>query len=208
VDEIAVRKGHNYLTIVLDLESGRVVWIREERSEETLAGFFAALMPEQRAAIEAVATDMAAGYGRAVQEACAHAKLVYDLFHVVAKYSRVVVDVVRSQEAKQYVGPDRHFIKGSRSEGVNKCLPAAQSRRPLAGRAPPVESSARGERSTEHGLRAQGTAEGDLELPSQRLGAPRTHALVQFGYGEWDRAAGPFRPRPAAPCSRHSVTGR
>ena len=114
VDEIAVRKGHNYLTIVLDLEGGRVVWIGEGRSEETLAAFFAELTPEQRAAIEAVATDMAAGYGRAVQEACPQAKLVYDLFHVVAKYSREVVDVVRSQEAQQHAGPDRRFIKGSR----------------------------------------------------------------------------------------------
>lgn len=114
VDEIAVRKGHSYLTIVLDLESGRVVWIGEGRSEATLAAFFAELTPEQRAAIEAVATDMAAGYGRAVQQACPQAQLVYDLFHVVAKYSREVVDVVRSEEASQYVGADRRFIKRSR----------------------------------------------------------------------------------------------
>lgn len=114
VDEIAVRKGQNYLTNVLDLESGRVVWMGEGRSEETLTAFFAELTPEQRATIEAVATDMAAGYGKAVAEACPQAKLVYDLFHVVAKYSREVVDVVRRQEARQYVGPDRRFIKGSR----------------------------------------------------------------------------------------------
>lgn len=114
VDEIAVRRGHHYLTLVLDLETGRVVWMGEGRSEETLAGFFAALTPEQRAGIEAVATDMAAGYGRAAAKACPQADLVYDLFHVVAKYSREVVDVVRSAEAKQYVGSDRRFIKGSR----------------------------------------------------------------------------------------------
>jgi len=113
VDEIAVRKGRNYLTIVLDLESGRILWMGEGRSEETLAGFFAGLTPEQRAAIEAIATDMAAGYGRAIQEACPQAMLVYDLFHVVANYGREVVDVVRSQEAKQYVGPVRRFIKRS-----------------------------------------------------------------------------------------------
>jgi transposase len=114
VDEIAVRKGHHYLTLVLDLETGRVVWIGEGRSEETLASFFAELAPEQRAAIEAVATDMAPGYGRAIAQWCPQAELVYDLFHVAAKYSREVVDIVRREEAKQYAGPDRKFIKGSR----------------------------------------------------------------------------------------------
>jgi transposase len=114
VDEIAVRKGHQYLTIVLDLESGRVVWIGEGRSEETLAGFFAELTVEQRAAIEAVATDMAPGYRAAVEAACPQAALVYDLFHVVAKYSREVVDRVRSREARKQTGPQRQYIKGSR----------------------------------------------------------------------------------------------
>jgi transposase len=114
VDEIAVRKGHRYLTIVLDLESGRVVWIGEGRSEETLAAFFAELTDAQRGAIEAVATDMAPGYRVAVKAACPQAALVYDLFHVVAKYSREVVDRVRSHEAKKHTGPDREWIKGSR----------------------------------------------------------------------------------------------
>lgn len=114
VDEVAVRKGHRYLTIVLDLETGRVVWIGEGRSEETLAGFFAELTQEQRAGIEAVATDMAVGYRQAVEAACPRAALVYDLFHVVAKYSREVVDVVRSMEVKKHAGPGRQWIKGTR----------------------------------------------------------------------------------------------
>jgi len=114
VDEVAVRKGHRYLTIVLDLESGRVVWIGEGRSEETLSSFFAELSEAQRATIEAVATDMAAGYRNAVQAACPHAALVYDLFHVVAKYSREVVDVVRTAEAKKRTGSAGNYIKGSR----------------------------------------------------------------------------------------------
>lgn len=114
VDEVAVHKGHTYLTVVLDLETGRIVWVGKGRSEATLASFFAELTPEQRESIKAVASDMAAGFRNAVEKACPQAAQVYDLFHVVAKYSREVVDVVRLEEAKKQDEAGRKLIKGSR----------------------------------------------------------------------------------------------
>ena len=114
VDEVAVHKGHTYLTTVLDLETGRIVWVGKGRSESTLAGFFEELTPQQRESIEAVASDMAAGFRNAVEKACPRAALVYDFFHVVAKYSREVVDVVRLAEAKKQDEAGRKLIKGSR----------------------------------------------------------------------------------------------
>lgn len=114
VDEVAVHKGHTYLTIVLDLETGRIVWVGKGRTEATLASFFAELTPEQRNAIEAVASDMASGFRTAIEKSCPQAAQVYDLFHVVAKYSREVVDVVRLEEAKKQDEAGRKLIKGSR----------------------------------------------------------------------------------------------
>jgi transposase len=114
VDEVAVHKGHTYLTTVLDLETGRIVWVGKGRTEATLASFFAELTPEQLESIEAVASDMASGFRNAVEKACPHAAQVYDLFHVVAKYSREVVDVVRLEEAKKQDEAGRKLIKGSR----------------------------------------------------------------------------------------------
>jgi transposase len=114
VDEVAIHKGHTYLTTVLDLETGRIVWAGKGRTEATLASFFAELTPEQRKSIEAVASDMASGFRNAVEKACPHAAQVYDLFHVVAKYSREVVDVVRLEEAKKQDEAGRKLIKGSR----------------------------------------------------------------------------------------------
>jgi transposase len=114
VDEVAVHKGHTYLTIVLDLETGRVVWVGKGRTEATLAGFFEELTPQQRASIEAVASDMASGFRSAVEKACPQAAQVYDFFHVVAKYSREVVDIVRNQEANKQDEEGRKLIKGSR----------------------------------------------------------------------------------------------
>ena len=114
VDEVAVHKGHTYLTTVLDLETGRIVWVGKGRSEATLAGFFAELTPQQRQSIEAVASDMASGFRSAVEKACPSAAQAYDLFHVVAKYGREVVDVVRLEEAKKQDEAGRKLIKGSR----------------------------------------------------------------------------------------------
>jgi len=114
VDETAVRKGHSYLTLVLDLETGRIVWVGEGRSEETLGNFFAALTQEQRQGIEAVAADMSHSFTKAVATWLPHAALVYDFFHVVAKYGREVVDGIRKQEAARHAGSGLTYIKGTR----------------------------------------------------------------------------------------------
>ena len=131
VDEFAVHKGHTYLTTVLDQETGRIVWVGKGRTEATLAGFFDELTQEQRQSIEAVASDMAAGFRNAVEKACPHAALVYDLFHVVAKYSREVVDVVRLEEAKKQDEAGRKLIKGSRYLLLKNApnLPGSQRKR-------------------------------------------------------------------------------
>ena len=58
VDEVASHKGHNYFTVVLDLDQTRVVWVGKGRIEETLDRFFKELGPQRSKRIEAVACDM------------------------------------------------------------------------------------------------------------------------------------------------------
>src|SRR3990172_3941906 len=55
VDELAIKKGHRYLTVVVDFETVRVVWAGRDRKEETLNQFYEQLGPERCAAVEAVA---------------------------------------------------------------------------------------------------------------------------------------------------------
>lgn len=114
IDEIAVRKGHEYVTIVLDLVAGRIVWVGDGRSEATLSDFFSELSIEQRESIEAIAVDMSPPFRKGVAIWCPNAAVVYDFFHVVAKYGREVIDAIRVQQVKQFTGVDRTFIKGSR----------------------------------------------------------------------------------------------
>jgi transposase len=115
VDEIAVHKGHRYMTSVLNVETGAIVWMGHGREKATLLRFFAELTPQQRNGIQAIATDMASAYREAIDEAVPHVAQVYDLFHVVAKYSREVIDRVRIDESKR-MGSEagRRLIKGSR----------------------------------------------------------------------------------------------
>jgi transposase len=68
VDEISIRKGHQYLTVVLDYVSGHVVYVGKDRKAETLERFFDQLSPEQRAGIKAVVMDMWDPFIRAVKK--------------------------------------------------------------------------------------------------------------------------------------------
>jgi len=78
--------------------------------------FFELLGPERCRQIRAVAMDMNAAFDLEVKRHCPNAEVVYDLFHVVAKYGREVVDRVRVDEANRvkHDKPARKVIKGSR----------------------------------------------------------------------------------------------
>lgn len=75
VDEIAIRKGHRYLTVVLDYLSGHVVFVGKDRKAKTLKQFFNKLSVGQRTAIEAVAMDMWDPFIKAVKKNCLGPKL-------------------------------------------------------------------------------------------------------------------------------------
>ena len=68
VDEISIKKGHKYLTVVLDYETGRVIYIAKDRKAKTLKRFFNKLSAKQRNSIEAVAMDMWDPYINAVKK--------------------------------------------------------------------------------------------------------------------------------------------
>jgi Transposase len=70
VDEIAVRRGHQYLTVVLDYLSGRMVFVGKDREADTLMGFFDQMTTEQRKGIEAVTMDMWDPFIKAVKKNC------------------------------------------------------------------------------------------------------------------------------------------
>ena len=101
VDEFAIQRGHRYATVVVDPMTKRVLWVGRGRGREDLRAFFTLLGPEGCANLDAVVADMSTAYTEEVHACCPQAALVYDLFHVVAKYGREVIDRVRVDETNR-----------------------------------------------------------------------------------------------------------
>ena len=116
MDEFALHKGHRYATVVLDAQRMRVLWVGEGNSRVAIRPFFEALGAEGCARIEAVAMDMNTAMDLEVRAQCPNAEVVYDLFHVVARFGREVVDRVRVDQANALRDDSkaRQVIKRSR----------------------------------------------------------------------------------------------
>jgi transposase len=113
IDEIAVRKGHRYLTLVLDLDSGQVVYVGKGRKKQSLNDFWKRLAAS-RAKIEAVATDMSAAYISAVQERLPKASLVFDRFHVMKLFNDKLSALRRELHREATDGLQKKVLKGTR----------------------------------------------------------------------------------------------
>jgi transposase len=97
LDEKAVRKGHRYITVLNDLDAGRVLDVVEERTQEAAEKLLDALPEGGRKSIAAVALDMWPAYLAAVTNKLPEASHVFDRFHM-AKHLNEAVDQVRRRE--------------------------------------------------------------------------------------------------------------
>lgn len=116
MDEFSLHKGQSYATVVADALTKRVLWVGRGHSRAAVRPFFHLLGPERCQQIKAIGIDMSAAFEREVRAHCRRALIVYDLFHVVAKYGREVIDAVRVAEANRLRDdkPARRLIKGAR----------------------------------------------------------------------------------------------
>lgn len=116
MDEFAIQKGHRYATVVVEPLRKRVLWVGRGRSREDVRAFFELLGPKGCAGLRAAVMDMNAAYDLEVRAHCPQAEVIYDLFHVVAKYGREVIDRVRVDEANRLRDnrAARRLVKGSR----------------------------------------------------------------------------------------------
>jgi len=112
IDEISIKKGHKYLTIVLDLETGEVVFVGDGKGASALEPFWKSLR-HSNAKILAVATDLSRAYISAVTNNLPGVPLVFDHFHVVKLMNDALTEVRRSvyRESSE---EGRKVLKGSR----------------------------------------------------------------------------------------------
>lgn len=112
IDEVAVGKGHQYFTLVLDLYSGAVVYVGDGKGVAALTVFWKRLRAA-RAKVRAVATDMSKAYIQAVREHLPKAVHVFDHFHVVKLFNDKL-SAFRRELFRDLDADDRRILKGTR----------------------------------------------------------------------------------------------
>ena len=117
IDELSFRKGQRYITVVVDHDSGRLVWAREGRDKKTVLAFFTELGPERAARIRLVSSDLGEWITRAVRERCPQATLCLDPYHVVALATSALDEVRREVWQQARRAGDKtgaRWLKGAR----------------------------------------------------------------------------------------------
>jgi transposase len=117
IDELSYRKGQRYITVVVDHDTGRLVWAADGRDKRTVAAFFEQLGQERSAAVELVSSDLGEWITRVVKERCPQATLCLDPFHVVALASDALDEVRREVWNQARQGGDTagaRWLKGAR----------------------------------------------------------------------------------------------
>src|SRR3954447_160798 len=113
IDEIAVAKGHRYLTVVLDLDGGAVVFVGDGKRADALKPFWKRLRPS-KAKIEAVAMDMSAAYRGAVSTHLKEAAIVFDHFHVIKLFNERLSELRRALDREATDVMHKDVLKGTR----------------------------------------------------------------------------------------------
>lgn len=113
IDEFAVRKGHVYKTIVVDLDSGRILYVGDGKGADALTGFWKKVK-RKGVRIRHVATDLSAAFIASVMENCPGATLVFDHFHVVKLMNEKLDDIRRRVYSMEKDVNKRKVIKGTR----------------------------------------------------------------------------------------------
>ena len=96
IDEVSYRKGHRYLTIVVDHDTGRLLWAHPGHDRKTLRKFFKRLGKRRCRKIQLVSADAASWIATVVREMCPNAKRCMDPFHVVAWVTKALDKVRRA----------------------------------------------------------------------------------------------------------------
>ena len=113
IDEIAIGRGHRYLTVVLDLVSGAVVFVGDGKGADALKPFWKRLK-SSHAKVKAVAMDMSPAYISAVQTHLRKAVLVFDHFHIIKLLNEKLSDLRRDLYREATEQLHKNVLKGTR----------------------------------------------------------------------------------------------
>jgi transposase len=92
IDEFSIHKGHSYMTIFVDLQTGRIIHAVEGRSSEEVAPFIREIA-RKSPKLKAIAIDMSQSYFKAIKDHLGHVDIVFDRYHISALVNRSIDDL-------------------------------------------------------------------------------------------------------------------
>ena len=114
IDEVSIRKGHDYRIVVSDLVRHRPIWFGgKDRSESSLDLFFAWLGPKKSKRIRLAVMDMWKPFRNSTRRNAPQAAILFDKFHIM-RHLGEALDAVRKSEYARLSGKKREFIKGQK----------------------------------------------------------------------------------------------
>ena len=118
IDEFLLHEGRKYATVVIDLETGHVLYLAHTKKKQVVCDFMDFVGDEWMSNVQAVASDMNADYGNAFQERYPGIRVVYDRFHIVQNFNDKVINAVKKDEVRRLTDEGDHeaarLLKGSK----------------------------------------------------------------------------------------------
>jgi len=135
IDEISVRRGHKYNVIVSDIEKRIPIWFGgEDRSEKSIAEFYADLGKNRCRKLNIAAMDMWPAFETATKKHAPQASILYDKFHII-RHLNFTLDKIRRIEYGKLSGDERKYVKGQKYNLLSRWkhleLPAKRSLKTL-----------------------------------------------------------------------------
>ncbi len=118
IDEFKLHDGHKYAVIIIDMETGHILWLAHGKKKASVYSFIEHVGKEWMEGVEAVACDMNSDFQEAFEDRCPHIQTVFDYFHIVKNFNDKVVGQIRKDEQRRLIaeGDEKaaKSLKGSR----------------------------------------------------------------------------------------------
>lgn len=101
VDEFKLHNGYKYASLIVDMESGHVLWLSHGKRKRTVYDFIDHVGAAWMDGVEAVACDMNSDFQEAFEERCPHIQPVFDYFHIVKNFNEKVIGAIRKDEQRR-----------------------------------------------------------------------------------------------------------
>ena len=139
IDEFLLHKGKKYATIIIDLKSGKVLWVAKGKKKSVVYDFLNFVGLKLMKQVQAVACDMNSDFKEAFLEKCPHLKIVYDHFHLIKNYNEIVIDGIRKSEQEKakkmndneyatLLKKSKHLLMSSEDTRLKKDKEAAENK--------------------------------------------------------------------------------